>query len=222
MTDSLTTTSTESNVYSQFALQASTDNNTELDQEDFLSLMTAQISNQDPLNPADSNEFFSQIADFSQVSGLETLNESMSGLAVQMSSSLPLQAASLVGHDVLVASATGTLDADGLEGAVETASSGAVALEIKDASGAVVRTMSLGDQEAGMVPFAWDGLGNDGEPLPPGEYTLAATVTTSDGSMAATTYIQGEVESVTFEAEGMMLAVDGMGSIPFGSIREIS
>jgi len=223
MTDSVTQTTSQS-AYDAYALQTTTDSSTQLGQEDFLALMTAQVGNQDPLNPADTNEFFSQIAAFSQVSELQSLNDSMGSLAVQMSSSLPLQAAQLVGHDVLIASTTATTSAagEGFDGAVETTVSGTINVEITNSAGEVIRTIPMVDQEAGLNAFSWDGTDNDGFPVPAGTYNMSATVVTPDGTVAATTYLQGEVQSVTFESEGMMLEVDGVGSIPFGNIREIS
>lgn len=222
MTDSIG--STTSSAYSTYGLQSSTATTSasDLDEEDFLALMTAQIANQDPLNPADSSEYFAQIASFAQVSSLDELNLSMADLSTTMTSSLPLQATTLVGHEVLVASSTVQLDADGVSGAVETTSSGDVSVEITNEAGEVVRTLSLGDQSAGLVEFTWDGVDNQGNPVEAGEYKISATVSTADGSTAATTYVFGTVDSVTFEAEGMMLAVDGLGDIPFGSIRQIN
>jgi len=53
-----------------------------LGQQDFLSLMTAQLKNQDPTKPMDNNEFMSQMAQFSTVSGINDLNKSFASFAV--------------------------------------------------------------------------------------------------------------------------------------------
>src|SRR5579862_6763269 len=68
---------------------------------DFLTLMTAQLQNQDPLNPTDSNQFLSQLSELSTVEGISQLNTSMSTLSSYMVSSQALTSASLVGQNVL-------------------------------------------------------------------------------------------------------------------------
>ena len=135
-----------------------------LDEQDFLQLMTAQLQTQDPLNPVSNADFFSQIAQFSTVSGISQLNSSFSSLSSQLSSSQSLQAAGLIGHGVLVPGSTTQLTSSGLYGAVEVPSSGPVTVQIRNSSGALVGTLDLGTQAAGTVPFTWDGKGADGKP----------------------------------------------------------
>ena len=76
---------------------------TQLNEQDFLQLMTTQLQDQDPLNPISNNEFFSQIAQFSTVSGIAQLNSSFGTLSSQLSSSQALDAAALIGQGVMVA-----------------------------------------------------------------------------------------------------------------------
>ncbi|HVT36879.1 MAG TPA: flagellar hook capping FlgD N-terminal domain-containing protein, partial [Nevskiaceae bacterium] len=123
-----------------------------LDQADFLKLMTTQLQYQDPMKPLDNAEFVSQMAQFSTVSGIQSL-----------------QAASLVGRDVLVPASSGYL-ADGgvLAGGAQVSASGDVTVQIRDASGAVVRNLDLGTQPSGLATFVWDGKGDDGSTLPAG------------------------------------------------------
>src|SRR5271165_1369335 len=78
---------------------------------DFLTLMLAQLKNQDPTSPVDSNEFLSQLAALSEVQGITQLNTSFSGLSSSLVSSQALQASALLGHQALVASSTGVLSA---------------------------------------------------------------------------------------------------------------
>ena len=192
-----------------------------LDEQDFLQLMTAQLQTQDPLNPVSNADFFSQIAQFSTVSGISQLNSSFSSLSSQLSSSQSLQAAGLIGHGVLVPGSTTQLTSSGLYGAVEVPSSGPVTVQIRNSSGALVGTLDLGTQAAGTVPFTWDGKGADGNALPTGSYTISAQVGSGASAQAADTDVAGVVESVSIGSGGLTLNVDGIGDVPFSNVKQI-
>jgi len=87
---------------------------TAVNEQDFLQLMTTQLQDQDPLNPVSNADFFSQIAQFSTVSGINQLNSSFSALSTQLSSSQSLQAANLIGHGVLVPGSTVQMSGSGM------------------------------------------------------------------------------------------------------------
>ena len=82
------------------ALQSSDKKRTELGQDAFLKLMTAQMQHQDPFKPMESGEFLGQIAQFSTVSGIQAMQESLAGLSTALTSNQTLQAANLVGRGV--------------------------------------------------------------------------------------------------------------------------
>src|ERR1700733_12301185 len=82
---------------------------TSLGGTDFLTLMLAQLKNQDPTSPVDSNQFLSQLASLSQVQGITQLNSSFASLSNSLVSSQALQASSLLGHQALVSSTTANL-----------------------------------------------------------------------------------------------------------------
>jgi len=194
---------------------------------DFLTLMLAQLKNQDPTSPVDSNTFLTQLAQLSEVQGITQLNTSFSSLSSSMSASQALQASSLLGHQALVTSPTAQLAANGtVTGAVnvpQTTSS--VVLSIADGSGTVVRTIGLGAQSAGLANYSWDGKESNGSQAPPGTYTLSvAYAGQTKTSAAATTLVNGTVESVSMGAgsAGMTLNVAGVGSVAFSSLQQIS
>jgi flagellar basal-body rod modification protein FlgD len=194
---------------------------------DFLTLMLAQLKNQDPTSPVDSNTFLTQLAQLSEVQGINTLNTSFSTLSGSMTSSQALQASSLLGHQALVTSPTANLTAGGtVTGAVtvpQTTSS--VVLSITDSTGNVVQKVYLGAQSAGLANFSWNGMEASGTAAPAGTYTLSAAYAgqTKD-SAAATTAVNGTVESVSMGAgsAGMTLNVSGIGSVPFSALQTIS
>jgi flagellar basal-body rod modification protein FlgD len=194
---------------------------------DFLTLMLAQLKNQDPTSPVDSNTFLSQLAELSEVQGITSLNTSFSALSGSLTSSQALQASSLLGHQALVASSTATLAAGGtVTGAVtvpQTTSD--VVLNISDSSGVLVRQIDLGAQSGGQANFSWDGKSGNGSQAPAGTYTLSAQYAgATSGGTAATTLVNGTVESVSMGAgtTGLTLNVAGVGSVPFSSVQQIS
>ena len=200
---------------------------TSLGGTDFLTLMLAQLKNQDPTSPVDSNTFLSQLASLSQVQGITQLNTSFSSLSSSLVSNQAMQASSLLGHQALVGSTTATLAAGAtVSGAVKIpqTTSDAV-LNISDSSGALVRQIDLGAQSSGLANYSWDGKQADGSQAPPGQYKLSAQYAgAASGSTAATTYVNGTVQSVTMGAgtTGLTLNVSGQGSVPFANVLQIS
>jgi flagellar basal-body rod modification protein FlgD len=189
--------------------------------------MLAQLKNQDPTSPVDSNTFLSQLAQLSEVQGITQLNTSFSTLSSSLSANQALQASSLLGHQALVTSPTAQLAANGtVSGAVsvpQTTSS--VVLNIADSTGNVVRSIPLGAQAGGLANFSWDGKETSGSQAPAGTYTLSvAYAGQTKTSGAATTLVNGTVESVSMGAgsAGMTLNVAGVGSVAFSSLQQIS
>lgn len=194
---------------------------------DFLTLMLAQLKNQDPTSPVDSNTFLNQLAQLSQVQGITQLNTSFSALSSSLVSSQALQASSLLGHQALVGSPTASLATNGatITGAVgvpQTTSS--VVLNISNSAGVLVQQINLGAQPAGMANFSWNGTLSDGTQAPAGQYTLSAQIAGVGAGSAASTYVNGTVQSVTMGAgtTGLTLNVAGLGSVPFSSVQQIS
>src|SRR5450631_3100078 len=120
---------------------------------DFLTLMLAQLKNQDPTSPVDSNTFLTQLAQLSEVQGINQLNTSFGSLSSSVSANQALQASSLLVHKALVASSTAQLAAAStVTGAVnvpQTTSS--VVLSVADSSGNVIRSIGLGAQSSGLA-----------------------------------------------------------------------
>ncbi|MEP6545848.1 MAG: flagellar hook capping FlgD N-terminal domain-containing protein [Gammaproteobacteria bacterium] len=194
---------------------------------DFLTLMLAQLKNQDPTSPVDSNTFLTQLAQLSEVQGITQLNTSFGTLSNSMSAGQALQASSLLGHQALVNSSTAQLAADGtVTGAVNVPQTTAsVMLNIADSGGNIVRSIGLGAQSAGLANYSWDGKQSNGSQAPAGTYTLSVTYAgQTKTSAAATTLVNGTVESVSMGAgsAGMTLNVAGVGSVAFSSLQQIS
>ncbi len=193
----------------------------------FLTLMLAQLKNQDPTSPIDSNAFLTQLAQLSEVQGINQLNTSFSSLTSSLSSSQALQASSLLGHQALVASGTATIAANGtVSGAVQVPqTTSQVVVNIADASGALVQQIGLGPQASGLANFTWNGQMGNGSQAPAGQYTVTALYAGANGgATAATTLINGTIESVSMGSgsNGLTVNVAGIGSVPFSSVQQVS
>jgi flagellar basal-body rod modification protein FlgD len=194
---------------------------------DFLTLMLAQLQNQDPTSPVDSNTFLTQLAQLSEVQGITSLNTNFGTLSNSLTSNQALQASSLLGHQALVNSSTATIAAGAtVTGAVNVPqTTSQVTLSITNSAGALVSQINLGAQPAGLANFSWNGTTGNGSQAPAGTYTLTAQYAgATSGGTAATTLVNGTVESVSMGAgsAGMTLNVAGVGSVPFSSLQQIS
>jgi len=224
----MTTISTDSSLYEYLGLAKtdteSNDGNT-LAMEDFMELMVTELTHQDPFKPMENSELASQISQFATVSGIEELNNSFTGLSDDLLSGQTLQAASLVGHQVLAPINSGYLEDGGsVEGVIGLYNDATdVTVQIYDSSGALVREIELGTKDKGEVAFTWDGLTDDGTYAGAGTYTISATSTQNGESVVPYTLIKATVSSVTLGSSGsdMALNLNGLGTISFSDVAEI-
>ncbi|MGO4220260.1 flagellar hook assembly protein FlgD [Lysobacter sp. TAF61] len=211
------------NSYASLGLQTpQATRNSSLGQTDFLRLMTEQFKNQDPLKPLDNAQFLGQLAQFSTVQGIDKMQGAMDAVASVMESDQALRAASLVGHDALVEVDTVELAAGaGVEGEVTAAKAGTITFEVVDAAGVRVRQMAVEAGAAGDTKFRWDGLNDNGQPMPAGRYTIRATTGSTTDSESLAVRVAARVDSVSVEPTGLVLNLAGVGSHPLSSIRRI-
>jgi flagellar basal-body rod modification protein FlgD len=197
-----------------------------LGQDDFLKLMTTQMTHQDPTKPMDNAQFLSQMAQFGTVSGIQDLQQSFKDFAASISSDQSLQAASLVGHSVSVSSSQGLLAAGGeIKGTFDLPSSSSnVNLKITDpVTGDVIRTQSLGEQAAGAVPFSWNGTNDNGNFANPGVYKVELETNINGVNTVLQPDIQARVESISMGSGGSGIQVNlpGVGAVNFNQIKQI-
>lgn len=191
-------------------------------QNRFLMLLTTQLKNQDPLNPMDNAQVTSQLAQISTVDGIERLNTTLSKLIDGQNQSQTMQAAALVGHSVLVAgSGMDLIDGGAVAGVTLSGPADDVKVEIKDANGLVVRTLSLGAQEAGVHGFAWDGKSDSGAQAVDGRYTFAATAKQGGEPVTIDGLELGAVDSVSNGSQGITVSVGRLGMFGVNEIKQI-
>jgi len=197
----------------------------DMGQSDFIELMLAQMKNQDPTKPLDPNEFMSQLAQFSTVNGIQELKQSVDSMASMLASDQSVKAATLVGRQVMSPGNLAILEkGGGVDGQVVLASS-VTDLDIKvySESGALVRTIPMGGQSAGSVPFKWDGFAEDGSPAPVGNYRIVAEVEAGEQTREAQVEMPTGVQSVSLSPFGgeLMLNLENGSSVPLSAIQQI-
>ena len=208
------------------ASRAKAKNQTTLGQDQFLKLMTTQMTHQDPNEPMKNGEFLSQMAQFGTVSGIQDLQASFATFASSINSDQALQATGLIGRYVSVQSTQGVLPAGGdISGTVNLASSTPdLKIAISNATtGELVQTVDLGNQGAGAVPFVWDGTNSAGTLASPGIYKIQATAQVDGKNTVVPTDINSRVESVNMAngSSGLKVNLAGDNSVDFAKIKQV-
>ncbi|MBV8465718.1 MAG: flagellar hook assembly protein FlgD [Burkholderiales bacterium] len=203
--------------------QAATSNAQQL-QDQFLKLLTTQLQNQDPTNPADSNQMTSQLAQISMVSGIQDLNASMTSMTSAYNAGQSFQAAGLIGHQVLANGDTMIYDGKNAAQAEVTVpdNAGKVTASVYDSQGNLVDTMNLGSPAAGNTMVSWDGTNSNGSAMPSGNYTIVAKATDAKGnssSLQTATYVT--VQSVGVGSSGLSIQTTGGETIAMTDIQQI-
>ncbi len=148
-------------------------------QDQFMTMLVAQIKYQDPTNPMDSSQMTSQLAQISTVDGINQLNSSMAEMSKTMQSGQTYQASSLIGKSVLAPGKAFNLVNGASAFAVQLPSAASsVIVSIKNSAGQTVDSMNLGTQSAGVIPLTWNGKDQAGNRLPDGTYTLQVAANT--------------------------------------------
>ncbi len=188
-----------------------------MNQNDFLRLMTTQLSTQDPFNPVDNTQMIAQMAQFSQVAGIAEMNQSLRQIAESLGAGRFADAASWIGRSMLVQSDIVTPLRDGsYAGEIELASDADdVTVSFLDDSGAVVHSQALGAQRAGNIGFAWNGTDEAGQPIAGGPLRIVVSArangTVTNPATATWTSIGG-IQSPA--SGGASRLVTGLGLLP--------
>ena len=209
------------------------DDSVQADQDKFMTLLITQMKNQDPMNPLDNAQITSQLAALSTVTGVNKLNTTLESLKSSYQSSEALQATNMIGHGVLVPGGKVQLvDGKAIMGVEVDSPADQVDLIITDPStGKDVQTISLGAQQPGVVPIAWDGVPDPtqvdaaGKPvtLKNGEYLIRVVAHRGEDVLKdATSLSFDSVASVTTNGkDGVKLNLASQGSVALTDIKQI-
>jgi flagellar basal-body rod modification protein FlgD len=188
----------------------------------FLSLLTTQLKNQDPTSPMDSNQFTSELVQFSQVEQQINTNTNLNTLITQGQSQIGAYATSYLGKAVSITNGNASLTNGAASWSYTLGTTAAqTTLTVSNASGNVVFT-GPGQTSAGTSQFNWNGQDNNGNQLPDGTYKLAVTANAADGSGVTTTIASAGVVSEIDMTSGTPQLVIGNMEVGLGSIANVA
>ena len=198
-----------------------------MDRADFLQMLTAQLKAQDPLDPLSGQDFASQLATFSQLQELQgmgsTLDQSLNASLLLTQTFSNTMAASLIGKVVRAESnevQLGTTGAANLTYTLDAAATD-ITIEIRDAAGTVVRTLTPSAQAEGEQTVSWDGLSSDGKRAAADSYTFTVSARDADGNTVnAGTYAEGRVTQIRYD-NGMVYLMIGDRQFTLSSVLSI-
>lgn len=186
-----------------------------LGQDDFLKLMTTQLQNQDPFAPMENADFIAQMAQFSTVTGITDMGQSLKGISNQLSEFRIATATNMLGNSVLVPGTKAFPDSEGeVHGVIDLpAASGMTNVVFSSQNGDILHVEELGAQPSGLAGFSWEDIPQD--VLDSNEYiTVEAFANQGGGLEGVSTSLFGEVLAAsTSSADGVMLDVKGYGDI---------
>ena len=176
----------------------------------FLTLLTTQLQNQNPLDPLDTNQFTQQLVEFASVEQQLKTNDSLSTLVSLEQTAQSTQALTFVGKTAVVNGNTAALTNSQATWELNIPSNSNVNVSIANSSGQTVFSGTYAVNARNNQPFTWNGQGNDGTQWPDGQYTLTATATDSSGnSVGIATQVQGVVSAVDLTQSPPLLTING-------------
>jgi flagellar basal-body rod modification protein FlgD len=191
--------------------------NMQITQTDFLQLITAQMTQQNPLSPADPTQFVSQLEGMSQVSAMQSMQGSMQAQAI-------MSGTSLIGRSVLAPGTTAALASGGAIGGAVTAPAGTsqLSVSVKDSTGATVDTFNVTPADSGLTSFIWKGATSSGGTAAAGLYTIGVTATVNGKSQPVDPMVVNKVDSVLVDpsTNAVDVETDG-GTVPLSSIVSV-
>ncbi|MCQ8897365.1 flagellar hook assembly protein FlgD [Limnobacter humi] len=199
------------------------DNSPEAIQERFMSLLVAQLKNQDPMAPMDNAQVTSQMAQLNTVTGINKLNDSMSAMVASFASNQTAQAVTMLGRAVLTeGNDIAMKDGVGTGSLEMKQSADSVQVNILDSNAKVIRTMDMGPQSKGIHQFDWDGKDANGNTVPSGNYKFEVQATAAGQKADVTTLSLAVVQGVrNAGSEGSKLLTNLGTELSFSDIKQI-
>ncbi|MGA0797030.1 MAG: flagellar hook assembly protein FlgD [Quisquiliibacterium sp.] len=200
-------------------------NGEDMGKQDFLTLFTAQLKNQDPLDPVKNEAFVAQLAQFSQLEATTRMADSLETMTSSMQGERILTGAALIGRKVAAPDGLAQLvdgaNVSGVLSIPEGASD--VRLNVYDTQGRSVYTQQLGRQEPGEVVVRWDGNDQTGQRMPAGRYNVLATVDTFGTLTQVPITTPATVKSVSYStvADGLVLELDDGSTVPLSQVKRV-
>jgi flagellar basal-body rod modification protein FlgD len=184
----------------------------------FLKLLVAQLNNQDPMNPMDNAQMTSQMAQINTVSGIQQLNDTMKSMNTQFTSMQVIQGSSMIGHEVLTAGSQLTMTNGVGKAAIDlSGNADNVSVQVLSAGGQLLDTLNLGSMSTGTHNFEWNPSSYTGV----GNPTFKVTASSGGKAISATPLARNTVTSISSDANGMNLSLQGGATVSYGAIKAI-
>lgn len=194
------------------------------DFDDFLTLLTTQLQNQDPLDPMDSNEFTNQLVQFSQVEQQLATNDILSDLRALDTLRMTELGLGFVGMEVEVAG-----DRFAYSGSDEVELSYTLPQSANEATVTILNDdgetvySSDGPIDRGINKFTWNGKNQDGYAVDPGNYTIAVSALNTEGkSMNVGTAVPGYVKGMESDGTGNIVLLIGDQKMSIADVTRVS
>lgn len=195
----------------------------ELGQEDFLTMLVAQLQNQDPLNPMEGTDFTAQLAQFNSLEQLMAVNDNLKALQTSQNSIYQSQAVTYIdktvsAHDNAVAVRDGEAEDIHFELARDAVT---VRVSVYDGLGGYVATIDAENMAAGEQSVSWDGENDSGVPVSDGLYRFeVAAIDAESNPVAAQPLVMATVTGVTYQ-DGAPVLIAGDRQIPLASVSRV-
>jgi len=191
-------------------------------QDRFMKLLVTQMKNQNPLKPLDNAEVTSQLAQITTVTGIEKLNSTLKLLVSDIESSRTVEAASLIGRDVLVPGKSLMLENNIALGGVDLPQAvDKLSITISDSTGAVVHTIDRTAQPTGVSTFTWDGMTDNGAKAANGNYSFSVSAKQGDKDITVNPLALESVKSVSHGEHDAILDMGKSGLINYADVKKI-
>lgn len=194
------------------------------DYQSFITLLTAQIQNQDPLEPMDSTAFVSQLATLTQVEQAVAQNANLEGIAAQLSSLSAISGLNLIGRSVVAPTQEVALsNGQATLGYRLGNEAQLVTMDVTDANGTILRTFyGLPGSTGRLHEVEWDGLDDSGQPMPEGQYAMQLTALDLDGNtVTSQSYALSRVTGLTYDQGLAVLQLETGEAVLAGLIEEV-
>lgn len=193
-----------------------------LGKEDFLRLFTTQLRYQNPINPMDSTEFTSQLAQFSSLEQLFNIGSQLKDLLLYQNSLQNTLTANLIGKEIRYEGNSIYLRESANINYSLTSPASKVKITIYDSNGKIVKEIELDNQPDGSQSYQWDGRDSTGNKLPEGEYKVRIEAFDTEGkALEVSTQSLGVVTGITFEDNLTYLIIDNNTKIQLSQVRAI-
>ncbi|QFQ32510.1 flagellar hook assembly protein FlgD [Buchnera aphidicola (Aphis fabae)] len=192
-------------------------------QNNFLSLLIAQIKNQDPTDPIKNTELTSQLAQINTATGIERLNNTVGNFSDKINQNQNIQISSLIGHRVMIPSSqiVHTKDINTEFGIDLISYATSVEIKILDGKGKVLHVKKINNTEPGVYSFIWDGLDLDKKTVPTGKYNVSVVAKNKDKDIPIQILCEALVHSIITSSRDPIIDLGVMGTTTLSKIRKI-